>query len=272
MNLSEYHLSVKEFATICHTTRDTLRHYYENGIIEPFVDPENGYHYYSPSQISAFFYVLSLKNVGCSLKEIKSMMQSTDPSLYQSILKAKANELRQRIADLNVGLTTISTYDWMLDLVEQGRTTGQVACYEIPQVYITETPITSENAYHMKDVTKELTVHLKNLNQKSNIFPIGATISLDRFLKRDYAYQNIFSLSLSMPNPGLESSYQGPSKKILAYTPEASEDILFSYHKFEDYLKKNKISPKSDLFIVNLMNLYTLNREHSYLKYLFLFL
>ena len=200
------------------------------------------------------------------------MMQSTDPSLYQSILKAKANELRQRIADLNVGLTTISTYDWMLDLVDQGRSTGQVSCYEIPQVYITETPITSENAYHMKDVTKELTVHLKNLNQKSNIFPIGATISLDRFLKRDYAYQNIFSLSLSMPNPGLESSYQGPSKKILAYTPEASEDILFSYHKLEDYLKKMKVTPKSDLFIVNLMNLYTLNREHSYLKYLLLFL
>ena len=206
MNLSEYHLSVKEFATICHTTRDTLRHYYENGIIEPFVDPENGYHYYSPSQISAFFYVLSLKNVGCSLKEIKSMMQSTDPSLYQSILKAKANELRQRIADLNVGLTTISTYDWMLDLVEQGRTTGQVACYEIPRVYITETPIASKNAYHMKDVTKELTVHLKNLNQKSNIFPIGATIALDHFLERDYAF---FSLQLKPKADKEENNYDG---------------------------------------------------------------
>ena len=49
----EYSLTVGQFAKLCLTTRDTLRHYYELGILTPWADPSNGYHYYSASQISS---------------------------------------------------------------------------------------------------------------------------------------------------------------------------------------------------------------------------
>ena len=64
----EYILSVSQFAKLCGTTRDTLRFYYEQNIITPRVDPYNGYHYYSPSQISSFFFIHTMRQAGCSIK------------------------------------------------------------------------------------------------------------------------------------------------------------------------------------------------------------
>ena len=68
----EYSLSVSQFAKLCGTTRDTLRYYYEQNILTPRVDPNNGYHYYSASQISSFFFINTMRKAGCSIKEIST--------------------------------------------------------------------------------------------------------------------------------------------------------------------------------------------------------
>ena len=54
-----YNLSVGAFANLCNTTRDTLRHYYEIGLLVPKTDKSNGYHYYDSSQITAFYFLLN---------------------------------------------------------------------------------------------------------------------------------------------------------------------------------------------------------------------
>jgi DNA-binding transcriptional MerR regulator len=85
-NDPDYSLSVGQFAKLCETTRDTLRYYYEQKILVPRIDPENGYHYYSASQISSFFFISTMRQAGCSIKEIKNTIHnSTKDSLTKMV-------------------------------------------------------------------------------------------------------------------------------------------------------------------------------------------
>ncbi len=43
------------FATLCNTTKETLRHYSNIGILKPEKIGENGYRYYSPAQFFDFY-------------------------------------------------------------------------------------------------------------------------------------------------------------------------------------------------------------------------
>ena len=67
-----------QFAELCQTTKETLRHYRSIGILEPVVVGENGYGMYSPLQLSDFLLISALKNAGCSLDEIRAHL--ADPS------------------------------------------------------------------------------------------------------------------------------------------------------------------------------------------------
>lgn len=67
-----------QFAELCQTTKETLRHYRSIGLLEPVAVGENGYALYSPLQLSDFLLISALKNAGCSLDEIRSYL--VDPA------------------------------------------------------------------------------------------------------------------------------------------------------------------------------------------------
>ncbi len=61
-------LSIGEFSSICKVSAKTLRYYAEIGLIHPEeIDPENGYRYYSISQLETMLFINRLKSYRFSL-------------------------------------------------------------------------------------------------------------------------------------------------------------------------------------------------------------
>lgn len=89
-----------EFAKICNTTKETIFHYDEIGLLKPCHVSENGYRYYALSQSDQFFAVRELKNLGLSLKEIKNKIKTESPLQYDSLLGTITEELDKKILHL----------------------------------------------------------------------------------------------------------------------------------------------------------------------------
>ena len=53
-----------QFAALCRTTKETLRHYRAIGLIEPAFVSDSGYAYYSPLQLGDFMLVAALQRAG----------------------------------------------------------------------------------------------------------------------------------------------------------------------------------------------------------------
>lgn len=62
-----------EFAKLCRTTKETLRHYERVGILRPVLQEDNGYKKYSFVQIADFSLITALRSTGLSLSEIKKI-------------------------------------------------------------------------------------------------------------------------------------------------------------------------------------------------------
>lgn len=106
-------LSIGEFSKICEVSTKTLRYYDEIGLIHPDqINPENGYRYYSISQLKKMLYINRLKSYHFSLEEIKEIL---DEEADQSEEKLRFALHRKR-RDIQEKL---DTYEYILKQMNQ---------------------------------------------------------------------------------------------------------------------------------------------------------
>lgn len=82
-----------EFAKLCHTTKETLFHYDELGILKPETVKENGYRYYVSKQYFEFDLIKVLQEAKMSLKEIQVFMKERNNQNFIEILSEKHEQL-----------------------------------------------------------------------------------------------------------------------------------------------------------------------------------
>lgn len=94
------HLSCGEFAKITGTTKETLFHYDETGVLIPDFRDENGYRYYSIFQIEFFQVISLLKELGMSLKQIKQYIDGKSPQELIKLLTHQKQVIEKKLLHL----------------------------------------------------------------------------------------------------------------------------------------------------------------------------
>ncbi len=267
----EYTLSVSQFAKLCGTTRDTLRYYYEQNIITPRVDPENGYHYYSASQISSFFFISTMRQAGCSIKEISELIHSSSRDNIAKLVNSKILDMQRELFLINKKISALHLGMWILDTYEEHGHDSIFMDY-IPDISVSTTPIKdSTYAFHTADIAEDISVHLSKAegNGALSNFPSGVTISYENLLKKRYTYNSIVSLSF-LPADNVDTFPLPSNRAVCCYHDHNSPDIEKTYSRMLSYIKRKGLKACSDLYSVSLINLYNKEKKHTYFKYLFI--
>lgn len=272
MNKKEYNIPVSEFARLCGTTRDTLRHYYEIGILIPHVDPENGYHYYSLSQISSFYFISSFRKTGFSISQIGDMMRTTESDHVHDVLSKQIDKLKIEVSKLTQQIDSLTILRRVLGYHEQPSVDVTVpGIYTIPKVSVYKTLIeNNENATSVANIAQDLSKHIEYLSQNTNIppFPLGATIKIDDIRNEKYVYSEIVTLSASTSIR--KKIVPLPTNKVVGcFHEDSSKDIRLTYKAIIDYIDENGLKPLTDLLSISIFNIYSYDDEHNYLKCLF---
>lgn len=96
------------FAAMNHVTVKTLRFYEEQGLLIPAcINQENGYRYYTLSQMAVLHQITALKRAGFTLEEIARIHSGADE---QAVLRKKKSELLAKIADLTRQIAVVDGY------------------------------------------------------------------------------------------------------------------------------------------------------------------
>lgn len=92
-------ISIGEMAETFKVSQRTLRLYHDMDLLAPqYVDEKTGYRYYSRSQFPRLERILQMKNIGLSLKQIKSMLDERNLSVYEALLNERIDELDEKIS------------------------------------------------------------------------------------------------------------------------------------------------------------------------------
>ena len=97
---------IGEFSKMARVTVKTLRYYDEVGLLPPaFVDEENGYRYYTTEQLLPLHCIVSLRQAGLSVNEVRSVMSGHD---VQGILQTRKTEIELELASVQQQLSRIN--------------------------------------------------------------------------------------------------------------------------------------------------------------------
>lgn len=96
----EHLLTTGEFAELCGTTKETLFHYDEIGILRPARLGENRYRYYTPAQFFDFDLIRMMKYTGSSLSDIKWYFGHYDTAHFLEIFRKKQEEIERKKQEL----------------------------------------------------------------------------------------------------------------------------------------------------------------------------
>ena len=79
-------LSTGQFAKLCGIKKDTLFHYNDIGLLQPFLTTENGYRYYTTRELNLFHSITILQDAGLTLHEIKEFLSHENPYTLMPLL------------------------------------------------------------------------------------------------------------------------------------------------------------------------------------------
>ena len=124
-------MTIKEFAKLCNCTAQTLRYYDSINLLKPVkVDKWSGYRIYDKAQALTFVKIKNLQKAGCSIEEIKTLLDKDNQAICQAleIKIAKAENRLQEIKQIHRSYQTEMTsmkkkLETMRDMVKDSMET-----------------------------------------------------------------------------------------------------------------------------------------------------
>lgn len=186
--MSQYYrtyYSTGEFAKLCHTTKETLFHYDELGLLKPDIVKENGYRYYLSKQYFEYDFIKVLQEAKMTLKEIQLFMKERNNQDFIDILTEKNQELENEKKKIERMQYRIQQ---AISLTQYGMNMKHMVPYleECEEEHL----LTIILPEHMndKEMMSYISQHLDYCNRHhlTEELPLGSIIIKERFLKREY--------------------------------------------------------------------------------------
>lgn len=234
-------LKIGEFSKMSKVTIKALRYYEKEGLLTPkYIDNYNGYRYYESSQLISISKIITLKQLGLSIEEIKRIIIDKEP--IDVILKLKKTELEN----------TISLYKYQLSklnyLLEEKDMKEEIFEKIIPECYV----------YYKEGVLRdysEASEFIQNsgrecLELNPNIKCIVPDYCYVNYLDGAYKDKNIkvrYAQAVVKENKSFKENENikfidvPETKCICIYHKGAYDNLGTSYAKIMKYIEDNKL-------------------------------
>lgn len=241
-NDSSSFFSTGEFATLCGTTKDTLFHYDELGLLKPVHIKDNGYRYYSLEQIYLFDLIRVLKNSGCALIEIKDYLTNQDEHYFHQFINDKKNALLIEKANLERSLNFL---DSALEVTDSALN-AQIGIPQLKEFdsdgYLIVSPCSPDGRLSKRQTGEMLHAHFSYCENELNInkFPLGYIVLKETLFSGELYSAYVFS---QIPEP-VESVrlFTRPKGKYVSIHHRGSyETIGYAYQHLFDYIEEHHL-------------------------------
>ncbi|MBS6194974.1 MAG: MerR family transcriptional regulator [Clostridiales bacterium] len=261
MNKDRY-ITTGEFAKLTGVTKHTLFYYDEIGLFSPEIKLENGYRYYSFSQLDVFEVIYELRELDMPLEEIKNYMDHRNPRLLLEIFQKENKMIQEKMKRLKRAKEWIGKKSRSIKESISLDLNGIVICEE-PERYLVQWQVEQADDRGWAQAVGELYDYCEEHGVKSP-YPIG--YQLDSADIQSGIFDNYHIL--------YEILDQKPEK--IAYTVKPAGNYITAYHKGSwtgfgetyrrilDFVKEKNIPLGTYFYEDCLLDSLTVPREEDY--------
>ncbi|WP_297635825.1 MerR family transcriptional regulator [uncultured Clostridium sp.] len=110
---NKLHMTISEFSHITGIKPENLRYYDQIKLLSPDCRGDNGYRYYTRSQLNTAYLIVSLRDIGIGIDEIRRYVQSRTPEKLFSLFNTQRAQILNEIKKLQVTLEIMNLYTTM---------------------------------------------------------------------------------------------------------------------------------------------------------------
>ncbi|MGN1378861.1 MAG: MerR family transcriptional regulator [Bacilli bacterium] len=232
---------IGDFSKMCKVTIKALRYYENIDLIKPtYIDKSNGYRYYESYQLLEISRIISLKQIGLSIDEIKRIIKENEP--IDNILKNKKEKLQKTINEYNYQLSKINY------LLEEKDMKEEIFEKIIPAYYVYYKEGVLKDYSETSEFIQQSGIECLKLNP--NIKCVEPDYCFVNYLDKEYKDANIkirYAQAVIKENEPFKENNSikfmeiPETKCICIYHKGSYNELGVSYGKIMKYIEDNKL-------------------------------
>lgn len=236
MKKNEVRLTTAQFAKLHNINKRTLHYYDDIGLFSPSEIGENGYRYYDLAQSMDFEYILMLKELNMSIKEIGEYYKNPTPEKFIETAVAKEKEIDAEIKKLKRIKKALTTRKEQLLLCNE-ISDGEIRIEECEEKKLSALPI----EYTWNDVAGTFEQFKNHWTKEQIRMGIGCFISLNKIKNGIFdKYDGFYTIALGKESRS--SLFIKPKGRYLCgYQRGTWEKAPLMYKKLLEYACNNNL-------------------------------
>ncbi len=259
--------SIGEVSRYQNISKQTLIFYDKIGLFRPaYVDPDNGYRYYSASQLDYLDTILIMKRAGFSLSEIREHMQHYNTQSSLDILRRQMETIEGQMEQLRLIQSRLKHRCDQIESVGTGRgQIEQVAVEEVKAQYILAQEVESPWSLREISIATKKCFALAFEEQLPVFFQSGVIVPLDK-VRQGRCTEAAWAFLLTEEGEKAGGIQELPAgKSVSTFHKGDYLSIGRSYQRILDYCEENAIRILSDSYEFCINDYITTRDESEYI-------
>ena len=249
-------MQIKEFSALTGIKRENVRYYDQIGLLSPEFRGKNGYRYYTRSQLTTAYLIISLRELGIGIDEIKRYIDIRTPEEMFSLFSSQKQHILTEIKKLKRILEVMQLYvDMAEDAIKYKENSINIEYKKKEPIFLG--PIISN------DSLDEAAISFYNFAAENGIdigYPLGAIIN-----KKDIENKNpLYATQYYFKAMHYENSYKPEGKYAVFYGRCAYGESDYLYEKLYKFIDKNNLRMCSDAYEEYPLNELSTKDENQY--------
>ena len=249
-------MQIKEFSALTGIKRENLRYYDQIGLLSPEFRGKNGYRYYTRSQLTTAYLIISLRELGIGIDEIKRYIDIRTPEEMFSLFSSQKQHILTEIKKLKRILEVMQLYvDMAEDAIKYKDNSINIEYKKKEPIFLG--PIISN------DSLDEAAISFYNFAAENGIdigYPLGAIIN-----KKDIENKNpLYATQYYFKAMHDQNSYKPEGKYAVFYGRCAYGESDYLYEKLYKFIDKNNLRMCSDAYEEYPLNELSTKDENQY--------
>ncbi len=259
--------SIGEVSKYQNISKQTLIFYDKIGLFRPaYVDPDNGYRYYSASQLDYLDTILIMKKAGLSLNEIREHMQHYNTQSSLAMLRRQMDTIEEQMENLRQIQSRLKHRCDQIESVETGKgQTERVTVEEAREQYILTQAVEEPGSLRETSIATKKCFARAFEQELPVFFQSGVIVPLDK-IRQGRCTEAAWAFLLTEKwekTAGIRKLPAG--KSVSTFHMGDYLSIGRSYQRILDYCEKNSLQIISDSYEFCINDYITTRDEKEYI-------
>ena len=256
--------SIGELSRYQNISKQTLIFYDKTGVFHPaYVDPSNGYRYYSASQLDELDTILILKKSGLSLQKIKELLSHYTTQSSLKVLKSQLGVIDRQMEEPRLVRSRLSQRCAQLEGANLHQEGPRVE--EMEEQYVLTRPV--EPPFTLREISIATKQCFAQAFQESLpiFFQSGVRVPLERILRGDYTQADLVFLPTEKTGRAGNIQLLPAGRCAAIYHRGDYLSIGASYEKLLAFCREQGLAVSSDSYEFCINDYITTGDESEYL-------